>query len=60
MCERIILESERRLITGISRSTAWRMEQNGQFPKRRKVSDGLVGWLKSELIEWVQNRQVVE
>ncbi len=58
MRDRIILEKERKQMTGISRTTAWRMEQKGQFPKRRKVSDGLVGWLESELISWIENRQV--
>jgi len=59
MHERIILEAERKRMTGISRTTAWRMEKNGQYPKRRKVSDGLVGWLESELDEWIANRQLV-
>ena len=58
MNDRIILEAERRKKTGISRTTAWRMEKEHMFPKRRKVSDGLVGWLESELDEWVTNRQL--
>lgn len=59
MNERIILEAERKRMTGISRTTAWRMEKQGKYPKRRKVSDGLVGWLESELDEWIANRQLV-
>jgi len=59
MNDRIILENERKLMTGISRTTAWRMEKECKFPKRRKVSDGLVGWLESELDEWIANRQLV-
>ncbi len=59
MNERIILEAERKRMTGISRTTAWRMEKEGKYPKRRKVSDGLVGWLESELDEWIANRQLV-
>ena len=59
MNERIILEAERKRMTGISRTTAWRMEKEGKYPKRRKVSDGLVGWLESELDEWVESRAVV-
>jgi len=58
MKDRIILEKERKQLTGISRSTAWRLEQKGRFPKRRQVSDGLVGWLESELVDWIQNRQL--
>jgi len=58
MNDRIILEKERKQMTGISRTTAWRMEQKGKFPKRRQVSDGLVGWLESEINEWISSRQV--
>lgn len=58
MNDRIILEAERRKKTGISRTTAWRMEKEHKFPQRRKVSDGLVGWLESELDEWVSNREL--
>ena len=58
MNDRIILEKERKQMTGISRSTAWRMEQKGEFPKRRKVSDGLVGWFESEINDWIASRQV--
>ncbi len=59
MNDRIILEAERKRRTGISRTTAWRLEKAGKFPKRRAVSDGLVGWLESEIDEWIANRQLV-
>jgi len=59
MNDRIILEKERKQMTGISRTTAWRMEKANKFPKRRKVSDGLVGWLESEINEWIASRQAV-
>ena len=58
MNDRIVLEKERKQLTGISRSTAWRLEQKGRFPKRRQVSDGLVGWLESEINEWISSRPV--
>ena len=54
MNDRIILEKERKKMTGISRSTAWRLEQKDRFPKRRQVSDGLVGWLESEIEQWIE------
>lgn len=57
--ERIIRESERLAITGISRTTCWEMEKKGEFPKRRKLAPNgtSVGWLLSELIEFVQSRE---
>ncbi|MEN5364402.1 helix-turn-helix transcriptional regulator [Brevundimonas intermedia] len=39
-------------ITGISRSTAWRMSLAGAFPSRVSVSPGRVGWWESELTAW--------
>src|SRR5436309_15621192 len=49
------LECER--ITGLSRSTRWRLERAGRFPKRRRLSSGAIGWLRSELSQWVATRQ---
>lgn len=39
-------------IAGISRSTAWRMQQTGDFPAPVAVSPGRVGWWESELTAW--------
>ena len=38
----------------ISRSTIWRLERDGMFPRRRKISPGKVAWLKSEIEEWMK------
>lgn len=43
-------------MVGISRSTAWRLQQSGAFPKRVSVSPGRVGWWESELTAWKQAR----
>ena len=37
---------------GVSDTTLWRMEQNGQFPKRRTIGAGIAGWLSTEVDEW--------
>lgn len=39
-------------IAGISRTTAWRMQQTGAFPTPVAVSPGRVGWWESELTAW--------
>lgn len=54
--DRILRNSDLDAITGISRTTRWRMEQNGQFPKRRQISYGAVGWASSEVETWMQER----
>ena len=43
-------------ITGLSRTTRWRLEQAGKFPKRCKISQNTIGWLASDLEEWVASR----
>ena len=44
--------------TGMSRVTIWRKEKNGEFPERRKITDHMVGWLESEVDEWIESRPV--
>jgi predicted DNA-binding transcriptional regulator AlpA len=38
---------------GISPVTLWREERAGRFPKRRKITARRVGWLESEIREWI-------
>lgn len=45
-------------IAGISRTTAWRMQQTGAFPSPVTVSPGRVGWWESELTAWKRMRGV--
>ena len=44
-------------LLGLSRSTIWRMERNGQFPKHRSMGPRSVGWLDTEVQEWIGTRQ---
>jgi prophage regulatory protein len=41
----------------LSRSTIWRMERAGQFPKRRRLSVNKVAWWEPEIEESVQTRR---
>lgn len=60
MEDRFIRWPEVKKITAISRTTAWRLERNGQFPKRRQLaSQHSVGWLRSEITEWIETRIAV-
>ncbi len=45
-------------ITGISRTTAWRMQQTGDFPSPVPVSAKRVGWWESELTAWKARRRL--
>lgn len=41
-----------RAITGISRTTAWRLQNAGEFPRPVVISRGRVGWRESEIAAW--------
>ena len=58
--DEIVREPERQRITGLSRTTWWRHEKQGRAPRRVALSDNAVGWLRSELDEWLQSRRRVD
>jgi len=47
---------ELRAMCGLSRSTIWRLEQEGSFPKRVQLSPNAVGWKKSSVSKWLESR----
>jgi prophage regulatory protein len=53
MTDRILREREVRTATGLSRTTRWRLERAGRFPRKRQLSAGAVGWLESEVLAWI-------
>jgi prophage regulatory protein len=42
--------------TGLSESTVRRLEKKGLFPKRRQITSRRVGFLKTEIEAWIQDR----
>lgn len=56
--DRMIKPSQIEDVTGLSMSTIWRREKEGSFPKRRKISQRRVGWLASEVEQWLNSREV--
>ena len=57
--DRVIREAECKRLSGLSRTTRWRLERSGKFPKRRQLSDNAVGWLWSEVLAWRGSRPTV-
>ena len=55
MEDRIIRDEERARLTGVSRSAWWEGEKAGRFPKRRRLGPQSVGWLLSDLQEWMKS-----
>jgi prophage regulatory protein len=37
----------------LSRTTLWRMEREGLFPQRIKLSENRVGWLEGDIEAWI-------
>ena len=54
--DRFLGETEVARITNLSRTTRWRLEREGRFPKKRHISANRIGWLQSEIIEWIESR----
>ena len=50
--DRVIREKECRTLTGLSRTTRYLKEKEGNFPLRRKLGGRAVGWMLSEIQEW--------
>ena len=42
-------------LTGLSRSTIWRKERLGLFPKRKQLGLNSVGWYESDIQQWLEN-----
>lgn len=56
----IIRPKELADLLSVSTVTVWRMEKRGELPRRKKISARTVGWLESDIKEWLENRPLVE
>ena len=41
---------------GYSSMHIWRMEREGRFPRRLQLGPNAVGWLESEVDDWISAR----
>ncbi|XWN36870.1 MAG: AlpA family phage regulatory protein [Balneola sp.] len=60
MSLKIIRPTELAEKLSLSTVTLWRMEKRGELPPRRKISKRVVGWLESDLKEWLQSRPTLD
>ena len=56
MCNRIIRLPEVKNKTGLSRSTIYLGMSKGIFPKTISLSERAVGWLDSDIEQWLDKR----
>ncbi len=54
--KRIFRMNELCQIYGFSRSTIYRLIESGRFPKPIKISARAVGWISTDLDEWLATR----
>lgn len=45
-------------MVGLSFPTVWKMMREGTFPLSRRLSSSKIGWLRSEVVEWLRSRPV--
>ena len=45
-----------RLRTGLSRSTIWRLERAGDFPRHIRLSPNAVAWIEDEIAGWIRQK----
>lgn len=43
-------------VTGLSRTTLWRLERQGDFPARLHLGLNSVGWREDEIARWIDSR----
>ena len=59
MAQVFMKRSEVVAMVGLGYSTIWRLERVGKFPARRKLTSYRVGWVRSEVEGWIQEREAV-
>lgn len=42
-------------VTGLSRSSIYRLEREGEFPSRRRLGPNTVGWLEEDVVAWMRS-----
>ncbi|PLX70319.1 MAG: AlpA family transcriptional regulator [Denitrovibrio sp.] len=53
---RILRRKEVESVTGLCRSSIYAKVEKGIFPKPIKLGTRSVGWIESEINEWLENR----
>ena len=44
--------------TSLSRTTLWRLRRTGTFPPPIQLSPGLIGWRRSDIDTWFEERRL--
>ena len=52
----IIRTTEVARLTGLSRTTIWRLERKGSFPARLRLGSHSCGWIEDDIRHWIETR----
>ena len=58
MHDRLLRRRQVEEITGLSRSSIYRLMQDGEFPRPVKVGPAAVRWRTSDITVWLESRPV--
>ena len=58
MQDRLLRRRQVEEITGMSRSSIYKLMQNGEFPRPVKIGPTAVRWRASDITAWVESRPV--
>lgn len=47
-------------MVGLSRTTIWRLERDGRFPRRRLIGIRAIGWAAVDIRDWIESREKSE
>ena len=53
---KILKAKEVASMINLSRVTIWRLENEGKFPQRIRISTKRIGWLEDEVTKWIEKR----
>jgi len=53
---RLLTQTQLKEVVPYSRSQIDRLEKNGLFPKRVRIGANRVGWLATEIEEWITDK----
>jgi prophage regulatory protein len=54
--ERLIGADEVRRRVDLSRSTIWRLERAGEFPRSVQISPGRKAWREADVDQWISSK----
>ena len=57
---RLLRPREVERITGLSRSSVYRLMQDGEFPRPVRVGHAVVRWSESDIATWMESRPIAE